>query len=145
MKIKKEDRRQVLFFGIIGVIGFIANYFVLSSLQSTIVKSHLISETIAAVMALQLTFLLHNTWTYKITQSDRAHKYKFKTRYFAYILSNLTGSAITIISYANLATRFENLLALSIAAITGMVWNFFANRLYIWKHIQVDLIEMESK
>ncbi|MEJ0072825.1 MAG: GtrA family protein [Candidatus Saccharibacteria bacterium] len=48
----------------VGVLGFLCNYLVLK-ICVTIGLNSLVSEIIAAAMALQVTFIAHDKWTYR--------------------------------------------------------------------------------
>ena len=141
MHLKRSDIRQVIKFGIVGFVGFGVNYAFLSLVDKTIV-SHLLSEALAALVALQFTFILHNIWTYKTNDDLRL---SLLARYGSYLVSNSTGTAITIVIYSLLSLHFGRLLSLAIAAGISMFWNFFMNRLVIWRHsTQKNLTSQEG-
>jgi putative flippase GtrA len=117
-------------FAIVGSIGFVANYIVLSIAQ-TVVDNHVLAEIIAVLFALQITFILHDAWTYK--EGHHGYDKKKISRYFSYLLSNFIGSAITVLLFALVYGLTPRFFALALAAIGGMVWNFVMNKFVIWR------------
>lgn len=139
MQLKSSDLKQIFKFGTVGVVGFVVNYLVLV-LVSNEISNYLLSETLAAVVALQVTFLLHESWTYKVEHSERGLVLSYPVRYGTYLISNSTGMIMTIVIYSLLSAYFGRLLSLALAAGISMFWNFFMNRIFIWrrKKIQID-------
>ena len=128
---------EVCRFGTVGCIGFGVNYSVLTLLSSHYGLGHVMSEIIAILVALQVTFVLHDVWTYREHTRRHDYSYRLGIRYGSYLLSNTTGSIITIVGYAMLYHFLHSFSALAVAAILSMVWNFCINRFVIWKHHNV--------
>jgi len=121
-------------FVIIGGLGFICNYTVL---KLTIRGWHLnrvLAEVVAALVALQITFILHDRWTYRIDKSIHEYHLSPGKRYRSYLLSNSFGSLMTVIAFAIFSIFIGHFLALALAAVVGLVWNFVINKSIIWHH-----------
>ncbi len=129
----KKHRVLVTRFVIVGSIGFICNFAVLKTLTYLEVNS-VIAEVIAVLIALQITFLLHDNWTYKLHISKIKHKYKLSTRYFGYLTSNSIGALITVVLFSIFSIFLEHFYALVLASMFSMVWNFIMNKLLVWRH-----------
>jgi putative flippase GtrA len=118
----------------IGSVGFIFNYGVLKLCYHAFHFNSILSEIIAAAAALQLTFLLHDKWTYRIDRTIHKYHLSLAQRYKAYLFSNSFGSLLTVIFFALFEIFFRHLIALGLAAIAGMIWNFVINKAIIWRH-----------
>lgn len=115
----------------VGVIGFLTNYAVLVLLSST-GYSHIVSEIIAAILALQVTFILHDRWTYKLhTHGQEA--LPIWGRYISFMSSNMLGSLMTIIIFGILYEYINRLPALLVAAMIGLIWNYIVNLYITWR------------
>jgi putative flippase GtrA len=132
--LNKHFIAEVCRFGIVGGIGFVVNYGVLSLLSSHYRLDHVTSEVIAMLIALQVTFVLHDIWTYREHKRRHDYSHRLRVRYGSYLLSNTAGSAMTIVGYAVLYHYLHSFFALALAAVVGMLWNFCINRFVIWKH-----------
>lgn len=116
-------------FGIVGVIGFISNYATLYLFRTiTGVK---FAEFLAVIVALQVTFILHNIWTYDHDTQTKG----LREKYSQYIATNLAGSGITFLAFVLIEMYLldSHLLSLAFAALVGMVWNFTFNTFVVWR------------
>ena len=129
-----KDKKITIKFAIIGGVGFISNFIILKVCVNYFGLSNILAETIAALVALQITFLLHDKWTYRIDK--RVHKYHlgFIQRYRLYLVSNSFASLLTVAFFALFSTFLSHLPALALAAIVGLTWNFLVNKKVIWHH-----------
>lgn len=118
-------------FIVVGVIGFLFNYAVLVMFTS-IGYSHIVSEVIAAILALQVTFILHDRWTYKL-HTHGLEALPLWGRYVSFISSNIVGSLITILIFGILYGYVNRLPALLLAAILGLIWNYVVNLYITWR------------
>ena len=127
---------------LIGSLGFVFNYAVLWMLTKNGLN-RVIAEILAAAVALHVTFIFHDRWTYK----DRALSYKRKlfTRYRTYFVSNSIGSLITILFFAVFSLFLNHLLSLALASFCGLFWNYIINKLIVWKHTPEPKVVSENK
>jgi putative flippase GtrA len=129
-----RNKKLTAKFGIIGGVGFICNFTVLKLLIEFADVNRILAEVLAAAVALQITFILHDRWTYRIDKALHKYHLSVRQRYQAYIMSNSFASLLTVIFFAIFSVFFTHLPALVLAAIVGMVWNFLANKNIIWHH-----------
>jgi len=118
-------------FLIIGTLGFLCNYLFLSLLTS-IGLGRIFAEILAAVVALHLTFVMHDRWTYKNKQTK--YKKNLFSRYKRYFLSNSIGSLITVLMFSIFSFFLNHLVSLAIASLIGLVWNYTMNRVLVWRY-----------
>jgi dolichol-phosphate mannosyltransferase len=120
-------------FMIVGATGFVANYVSLVILSQLLGMNHIEAEVIAAALALQVTFILHDRWTYEFHTPPGTARLKFPARYASYLISNAFGSLLTVVVYSltyNYLTRLTSLLT---GAIVGVIWNYAINTYIIWQ------------
>lgn len=126
----ERDTTAVRFL-IVGTIGFSINYLILAVI-SELGHNHVVAEIIAMITALQITFLLHDRWTYKLHTKLGAEAMSIRLRYISYIASNIVGAGITIVVFSLLYGHIYRLPALLAGAILGLVWNYLVN-LFTWR------------
>jgi putative flippase GtrA len=129
--IRIRNKRLIAKFLIVGTVAFFANYLILEFVLANFTDSKLIASIIAMVFTINLTFLLHDRWTY-VKNSAEYHLSILK-RYPSYLLSNSSGSLITIAIFTVLSRTLPNIISLGVAALTAMTWNFVIN-LIVWRH-----------
>lgn len=118
-------------FAAVGTFGFIVNYAILEAALALATDSKSLAAILAMLVTINLTFVLHDKWTYVRTSND--YYLKLSKRYISYLSSNSSGSLITIVIFSLLSNSLANITSLAIAAITAMSWNFFMN-LIVWRH-----------
>jgi putative flippase GtrA len=118
-------------FVIVGATGFFVNYTILEGILAWGVHSKVIAELLAMLVTINLTFYLHDKWTY----SSRREGYylSLRSRYLSYLVTNSSGSLLTVILFGLLVLAFTNIVALGAAAVIVMCWNFIMN-LIVWRH-----------
>lgn len=136
-----RNKRLTAKFGIIGAIGFVCNYAVLKLATNGWHWNRIVAEILAALIALQITFLFHDNWTYKIDKTIHKYHLGLPERYRAYLVSNSFGSLLTVIFFAIFSIFLGHLLALALAAIAGLIWNFVINKAIIWHHKPHEPVE----
>jgi|GEM_PF-766187 len=129
---RTDDFKILVKFIFVGLAGFLTNYIILWSLTFFYGLSKVYSQIIGAIVAIQVTFLLHDIWTYKI-ENRRLLRWNIFARYFSYILSNSAGSIMTVLLFAFFSRFLGILQALIISATIAMIWNYYINRLIIWR------------
>jgi putative flippase GtrA len=129
---KGDALTQKIRFVAVGFFGFVMNYSILSIAVS--LNMHQVSgEILAAIVALQATFFLHDKWTYL----DKATPLSLPlhSRYALYITSNSFGSIMTVLIFSVVAQFIPiHLISLGMAAFAAMVWNYVVNKVVIWRH-----------
>lgn len=131
MQIRSETKNLVIRFVIVGGIGFLTNLTILNIFEYGFGVNKIVSEILAAIVALQVTFIFHDNWTYKSKSTE--YNLKFWARYPSYILSNSFGSIATVFLFSLFSIVMSNFIALAFAATLAMIWNFFMNKVLIWR------------
>lgn len=129
--IKIRNKRLIAKFIIVGTVGFFANYIVLEIALRTVTNSEPIAAIIAMAITINLTFYLHDKWTYIKPKTD--YYMSIFKRYPSYLTTNSSGAVITIVLFSLLSNTLPNIIALGVAALTAMIWNFIMN-LVVWRH-----------
>jgi putative flippase GtrA len=123
-------------FCIVGGIGFVINLALLSLLYGRLGLPIVVSQLIAAEIALFSNFILHHNWTYKkraVTKSKKDLVVQFHaTSWVAIIGSSLLVSAFT--HYLHL----QYILALAASSILVLFWNFSWSKYVIWQQNKVE-------
>lgn len=131
---KISDPKSATFgrFLIVGVIGFFTNYLSLVAITELFGLDHIVSEAFAAFIALQITFILHDRWTYTLDSKNTTRRLGIWTRYSGYLVSNAFGSLMTVVGFSLIFNYLTRLPSLLIAAVGGLVWNYLMNTYVIW-------------
>jgi putative flippase GtrA len=129
-----ETHQLTIRFGIIGGVGFVTNYLTLKGLFVIFGLNRVIAELVAALVALQVTFILHDRWTYRIDQSTHKYNLPFSKRYKTYLVSNSFASLLVVVFFALFSMFLGHLAALALAAVVGLTWNYLMNKNVIWHH-----------
>lgn len=129
-----RDKKLTMRFGTIGGVGFLCNFGILKLCTSSFGLNKVLAEVIAALVALQVTFLLHDKWTYRIDETVHKYHLTFGRRYKAYLISNSFASLLTVVFFAVFSIFLSHFPALALAAIIGLLWNFLLNKNVIWHH-----------
>ncbi len=130
-----KNKALIAKFLVVGSIGFFTNYAVLELVLGTVTQNKTIAAILAMAVTINLTFILHDKWTYISKKSG--YQMTLPKRYVSYLSTNSSGAVITIVCFAILSTSLPNIVALAIAALTAMTWNFIMN-LLVWRHRKGD-------
>ncbi len=128
------DNKLTIKFGIIGGVGFVSNYLVLKGGVAIWGLDRITAELLAALVALQVTFILHDRWTYRIDMNTHKYHLNFMKRYRVYLVSNSFASLLTVAFFGLFSIFLSHLPALALAAVVGLVWNYLFNKKIIWDH-----------
>jgi glycosyltransferase involved in cell wall biosynthesis len=132
-QIFKEKSTTAGRFLLVGLVGFVVNYVILVALTQFNTLGHIIAEIIAAIVALHVTFTLHDRWTYKIHTPPGMEAMNSWSRYISYVASNSFGSLMTVVAFGFLYQYFTRAAALILGAVIGMAWNYMMNTYFIWR------------
>ena len=128
------DRKVIAKFIVIGSIGFLCNYGILKLGTAVLDLNRIVAEVLAVAVALQVTFILHDRWTYRIDKTIHKYHLNFAQRYRMYIMSNSFSSLLIVVTFAIASAFINHLPALVIASMVGLTWNFLVNKNIIWHH-----------
>ncbi len=139
---KRQIDSLTIRFVAVGGIGFVANYVTLSALTDVNHLKKVPAEIIAAAIALHVTFLLHDRWTYKAGHRELSSK-SLRSRYLFYLTSNSFSSVITVVLFALFSHVIrEKIIALGLSATAAMVWNYAINTFIIWRRTKPSVDTM---
>ncbi len=130
-KIKNLHKIDFVRFCIVGVLGFVINFVLLTLLYKVLGLHIFIAQLISSEVALFSNFNLHHRWTYK----DRSNK-SIKNLLIQFHVSSWTaivGSAAIVAGGVHLL-NMNYLIALVIASAVGLFWNFGWSKFVIWRH-----------
>lgn len=133
---KKLLAKDFVRFGIVGGIGFVVNFIILTLLYKVLNSPILIAQLLAGEIALLCNFLLHNKWTYNSHNVQKSFR--------QLIIQFHVTSWIAVIGVAIIVTvgidvfHLHYFVALMIAAATAMLWNFCWTKYVIWRAANPD-------
>lgn len=115
-------------FMVVGFAGFLTNYLILTMASNYYSKHY--SEILAVIISLQVTFVLHDRWTYSHMgkMSNKLH-----SRYLYFMSTNIVGGFVTALCFSLLVGRISDLASLIIAASLGLIWNYAFNLIVTWR------------
>ena len=123
-------KHTVIRFIVVGSLGFVVNFAFLYLLHGRMGVNVLVSQLIAAELALLSNFFFHNKWTYR----GYVNRSLF-SRILLFHASSWSGVFITttllmiFVSYFNIFY----LTSLVLAGILAGAWNYSWSRYYVWK------------
>jgi len=129
---KKIFQVDFVRFCLVGAIGFVINFVLLTILYKVLHIHLFIAQLIAGEIALFSNFLMHHNWTYK-------HKKVKKTipsllwQFHVTSWIAIVGSALMVsggVRYLHL----HYFTALVLSSAVALLWNFGWSKLVIWKH-----------
>lgn len=129
-KIKDLHKIDFVRFCIVGTLGFIINFALLTLLFKVLNWHIFIAQLISSEIALFNNFVLHHNWTYK----DRSSKSirRLLIQFHASSWSAILGSA-AIVALAVKVFHLHYVIALIIASAAGLFWNFVWTKFVIWR------------
>lgn len=129
---KRALKYDFVRFCVVGAIGFIINFALLSLLYKIWGWPIFIAQLIASEVSLFNNFLLHNNWTYKRNNVKKTLP-RLLIEFHATSWIAIVGSS-ALVSFGVHVLDLHYAVALIIASIIVMVWNFGWTKLYVWKH-----------
>lgn len=137
-KIKDLHKVDFVRFCIVGTLGFLINFGLLTLLYRGLRMNVFLAQLISSEIALFNNFVLHHNYTYK----DRSSK-SIKNLLIQFHVSSWTaivGSA-AIVTIGVKSLHMHYLSALVIASAAGLLWNFAWTKFVIWRRHQDALIK----
>ena len=119
-------------FCLVGTSGFILNFGLLTLLYKVLSLDLFVSQLIASEISLFSNFVLHHYWTYKhktVTKSLRSLIWQFHMTSWVAI----AGSAL-LVSLGVHTFKLNYVIALVVASIIALFWNFLWTKFVIWRH-----------
>jgi putative flippase GtrA len=140
---QKQGFRQLVKFAIVGASSTAVNFAVLN-LMLAMHQNRYAAVTVAFLVSVVNGYFWNKRWTFKAAPVKAAH-----TQFVQFLLVNLVAWGLDLLIIKLLSVPLEHSLHLSTAHLTMVVatnlaqlvatgvtvfWNFFANRLWTFKH-----------
>jgi len=133
---RKALRFDFVRFCLVGALGFILNFLLLTLFFRILDWPILLAQLLASEISLFSNFLLHDRWTYKrnnVTKSLRRLIIEFHaTSWMAVIGSSL------LITFGVHVLDLNYVVALAISSAIVLMWNFTWTKFYVWRHEKND-------
>jgi len=136
---QRRGVRQFVKFGIVGASSTIINFVVLNVMLIALHQGKYGSATVAFLVSVVNGYVWNKRWTFREAQEKAAH-----TQFTQFLLVNLVGLGLDLLFIKLISVPLERDFHLSLVkatniaqlVATGVVvfWNFFANRLWTFKH-----------
>lgn len=119
-------------FCVVGGLGFVINFAILTVLYKVLNAPLFVSQLIAAEVSLFNNFLLHHHWTYKKNNSVKSLR-RLVVEFHATSWVAIVGSA-ALVSFGVHVLNLHYFESLVISSVVALGWNFFWSKYVIWKH-----------
>ncbi len=142
--IQKRGFRQLIKFAIVGASSTAVNFAVLNFMLIVFHESKYPSVTVAFLVSVVNGYIWNKRWTFKAAQAKAVH-----TQFTQFLLVNTVGLGLDLLIIKLLSVPLERYLhfpdqhltmvvatnmAQLVATGVAVFWNFFANRLWTFKH-----------
>ena len=130
--IKKALGIDFVRFCIVGSLGFVINFALLTLFYRTLGWPIFIAQLVSSEVALFNNFLLHHHWTYKtkrVTKTIPTLLWQFHATSWVAIV----GSSLIVGAGVNIF-KLNYVVALVISSGVALLWNFGWTKLVIWRH-----------
>lgn len=126
-------KKQILSFGVIGVIGFLVDAAILLLCNSILNIDLILSRIVSFSIAVTVTWYLNRNLTFK--KNTERH---FAKEWISYVIFNSIGALANLAIFTWLVLRYEYLssypiIALAIASGFAMIINFIASKYMVFK------------
>ena len=141
---QKRGFRQLIKFAIVGASSTAVNFAVLNFMLIVFHESKYPSVTVAFLVSVVNGYIWNKRWTFKAAQAKAVH-----TQFTQFLLVNTVGLGLDLLIIKLLSVPLERYLhfpdqhltmvvatnmAQLVATGVAVFWNFFANRLWTFKH-----------
>lgn len=143
----KKERVRFVKFGIVGLIGSVIDFGVFNLLTIAFNVTSIASSTVSFALAVINNFILNRFWTYPETRQSSIYKplvqfaivsclgLAIRIPLFAWLEKMLIPLAAKTIPNVLTPTIVGHNIALALVIGVVMLWNFFANRFWTFKHV----------
>ena len=140
-RIKNLHKIDFVRFCIVGTLGFIINFGLLTLLFKVLNLHIFIAQLVSSEIALFNNFVLHHNWTYK-DRSSKSIK-RLLIQFHASSWSAILGSS-AIVAVSVRVFHLHYFVALVIASAAGLLWNFGWTKFVIWRHHHEGVLKQEG-
>lgn len=113
------------------VLSFLPTYQFASKFLFITVDRLLVASLIAIEISIIVNFLFHDSWTFK----HRSHEGPRKVRFVKFNFTSFGSPLIQLVTILTLARIFSihEQIGLAVGVIIGLFFNYFVNKIWIWK------------
>jgi len=145
---QRRGVRQLIKFGVVGASSTLVNFAVLNFMLIALHQNRYVSVTVAFLVSVVNGYVWNKRWTFKEAQAKAVH-----TQFTQFLLVNLVGLGLDLLFIRLISVPLEQELhalrplmdptkamhlatngAQLVATAAIVFWNFFANRLWTFKH-----------
>lgn len=141
-KIKNLHKIDFVRFCIVGTLGFIINFGLLTLFYKVLGVNIFISQLLSSEIALFNNFILHHNWTYRDNITNKSIK-NLLIQFHMSSWSAILGSS-AIVALGVKVFHLHYVVALVIASAAGLFWNFAWTKFVIWRHHYEGGLEQEA-
>ncbi len=141
----KEEIMQFVKFALVGVANTAVDWIFFFVFNRWFNIARIIAKVLSFIVSVINSYLLNSNWTFKKEYKDvllKGERKKVEAGLFSrFLIVSLVGLLINTLAYNlaynNLGTmptdRWRDIAALFVASASGIIWNFFANKLWTYK------------
>ena len=136
---QKRGVRQLAKFAIVGTSSTIVNFAVLNLMLILLHQNKYVAVTVAFLVSVVNGYVWNKRWTFREAQAKAVH-----AQFTQFLLVNLVSWGLDLLFVRLISVPLENDLHVSMVKATNLAqlvatgvlvfWNFFANRLWTFKH-----------
>lgn len=118
-------------FCLVGTLGFAINFMLLTLLYRKLHWSVFLAQLLSSELSLFSNFLLHHHWTYKDHNVEKTIS-RLLVEFHVTSWAAILGSAI-LVSLGVGSLHLHYFVALAVASVLGLGWNFGWTKFVIWR------------
>jgi putative flippase GtrA len=136
---QKPGVRQLAKFGLVGISSTIVNFAVLNLMLIVLHQNKYAAVTVAFLVSVINGYFWNRRWTFKNAPTKAVH-----TQFTQFLLVNLVSWGLDLLFVRLISVPLENDFHISMVKATNLAqlvatgvlvfWNYFANRLWTFKH-----------
>ena len=136
---QKPGVRQLVKFGLVGISSTIVNFAVLNLMLIVLHQNKYVAVTVAFLVSVINGYFWNRRWTFKNAPTKAVH-----TQFMQFLLVNLVSWGLDLLFVRLISVPLENDFHISMVKATNLAqlvatgvlvfWNYFANRLWTFRH-----------
>ena len=136
---RRRGVRQLVKFGLVGLSSTLVNFAVLNLMLIVLHQNRYVAVTVAFLVSVVNGYIWNKRWTFRDVQAKAVH-----TQFTQFLLVNLVSWGLDLLFVRLISVPLETELHVSMVKATNLAqlvatgvlvfWNFFANRLWTFKH-----------
>ena len=133
---KRLIKHHFVRFCIVGLLGFIINFILLSLFYKKLHWPLFVAQLLAGEIALFNNFILHHNWTYS-SHNVKKTILQLIVQFHVTSWIAIIGTAL-IVSFCVTYLHLNYFIALLIGGFIALIWNFIWSKFVIWRHHEVQ-------